>query len=226
MAELLPPPSVAAEIRRLLGVKGEADEELEEEIRESYAELRRSAASRSVYRIFDITVSGDEIEISPALRLRGAELAGLCRGCGRAALMAVTLGAETDRLIARRGVENLSRALILDACASAEAERLCDETELAIMAEAGEGKFLTMRFSPGYGGVAQSESAKIIEALDAGRKIGLRLTRSSMLTPMKSVTAVVGLADSPQNRRRDCVGCAAAESCPYRMRGACCGDKA
>ncbi|MFR5880627.1 MAG: hypothetical protein ACLUEQ_07395 [Cloacibacillus evryensis] len=82
-----------------------------------------------------------------------------------------------------------------------------------------------MRFSPGYGGVAPDESAKIIEALNARRAIA-SLTHSGMLVPIKSVTAVIGIADRPQKRYRNCAACAAADNCPYRKRGAYCGDRA
>ena len=136
----------------------------------------------------------------------------------------MTLGAGVDRLIARAQTESLFRAFILDACASAEAERLCDELEPAIMRAAGADAWLTMRFSPGYGGVNPSESAKIIEALDAGKAIGLSLTHAGMLVPIKSVTAVIGIAGRPQKRYRSCAACAAGD-CPYRKRGAYCGDR-
>ncbi len=225
MADGKLPPAVRAEALRLLGISGEPEAALDAGLKDCYAELRRHSSPRAVYKIFPIRTGGDAVEITPRLRLCGAALAGLCKECERAALLAATLGAGVDRLIARAQAKSLSRAVILDACASAEAERLCDELEPAIMTAAGADAWLTMRFSPGYGGVEPSESAKIIEALDAGKAIGLSLTRSGMLVPIKSVTAVIGIAGRPQKRYRSCAACAAGD-CPYRKRGAYCGDRA
>lgn len=234
MADGKLPPSVRAEALRLLGVSGEPQAELSAEMENCYAELLRHSSPRTVYKIFDIKADDDAVEITPELRLHGAALAELCRESRRAALLAATLGSGVDRLITRTQAESISRAMILDACASAEIERLCDETEPAIMAEASrtapaavKGEiWLTMRFSPGYSGVEAAESAKIIMALDAGRAIGLSLTHSGMLVPIKSVTAIIGIADRPQKRYRSCAACAAAGACPYRKRGAYCGDRA
>ncbi|MCD8161905.1 MAG: hypothetical protein LUE09_00205 [Synergistaceae bacterium] len=234
MADGKLPPSVRAEALRLLGVSGAPQAELSAEMEGCYAELLRHSSPRTIYKIFDIRADCDTVEITPELRLRGAALAELCKDSRRAALLAATLGAGVDRLIARTQAVSVSRATILDACASAEIERLCDETEPTIMAEASrtapaavKGEvWLTMRFSPGYSGVEPAESAKIIDALNAGRAIGLSLTHSVMLVPIKSVTAIIGIADRPQKRYRSCAACAAAGACPYRKRGAYCGDRA
>lgn len=225
MAESVLSPQELSEILRLLGAESGADGALRSEIDGCLTELRGCDA-RGLFKIFEIKTNDAEVEISPSLRLAGADLARLCRGCGRAALLAVTLGAGADRLIARAQAQSISRAVVMDACASAEVERMCCEMEPRIMEAAGADKFLTMRFSPGYGDVPQSESAKIIEALDAARRIGLTVTRSQMLVPVKSVTAVIGIADAPQKRYESCGLCAAAASCPYKKRGAYCGERA
>lgn len=221
------PPSVRAEALRILGYTDEPEPEIAAEIEDCYADMRRCAVTRALYEIFDISVTADAIEITPTLKLCGASLAKLCKNCRKAVLMAATLGAGVDRLISRAEADSVSRALFIDACASAEIERTCDELEPEIMAKLdGHGDtWLTMRFSPGYGGVEPTESAKILEALNAGRRIGLTLTKSGMLIPIKSVTAVIGIADRPQKRERGCKYCAAAANCPYRKRGAYCGDR-
>ncbi|MFR5880626.1 MAG: hypothetical protein ACLUEQ_07390 [Cloacibacillus evryensis] len=135
MADGALPPSVRAEALRLLGVSGEPEAALSDELELCYAEMRRHSSPRAVYKIFGIRAADEAVEITPELRLCGAELAELCKDCRRAALLAATLGAGVDRLIARAQAESISRAMILDACASAEIERLCDESEPAIMAE-------------------------------------------------------------------------------------------
>lgn len=66
--------------------------------------------------------------------------------------MAATLGADVEQLLMHVQVSDMARALILDSCASAAVENLCDnlEADLRTQVEA-EGCYLTDRFSPGYG---------------------------------------------------------------------------
>ena len=80
-----------------------------------------------------------------------------------------------------------------------------------------------MRFSPGYGDALLSASADLIALLDATRRIGLAMTRSYMMTPIKSVTALIGISDQNEDRTRDCSRCSARPDCPYRKRGESCG---
>ena len=52
--------------------------------------------------------------------------------------------------------------------------------------------------------------------LDAAKAIGLSVTGSSMLTPSKSVTAVIGLSRTKEPcHRKGCEECGMAD-CPYR----------
>ena len=73
-------------------------------------------------------------------------------GCQEAILLAVTLGPQIEQLLMRREVTDMADALIMDACASAAIENVCDHFEFDLREQLErEGKFLTDRFSPGYG---------------------------------------------------------------------------
>ena len=76
-----------------------------------------------------------------------------------------------------------------------------------------------MRFSPGYGDAPLSASEDLIALLDATRRIGLSMTRSYMMTPIKSITALIGISERNEDRRRDCSNCPAGPDCPYRKGG-------
>jgi cobalamin-dependent methionine synthase I len=52
---------------------------------------------------------------------------------------------------------------------------------------------LTPRFSPGYGDFPLSYQRVLIDLLDAPRVLGVSVTPSDLLVPVKSVTAVVGI---------------------------------
>lgn len=89
--------------------------------------------------------------------------------------------------------------------------------------EREEGQFLTGRFSPGYGDYPIAVQNDLLRLLDAPRKIGLCATPAHLLTPRKSVTAVLGVAGHPvTGRRAGCANCALRERCAYRKEGKTC----
>ena len=224
MTDALMPPAAKAEALRLLGAPKEPDVKLDAELQAAYATLMRHARPRSIWRIFDISVSDGGVEAGGAV-IRGAAFAELCRGLQRAVLMAVTLGAETDTLISRAQRLDMAQAVLLDACASACAETLCCAVQQEAFAAAGPECFPTMRFSPGYGGTELSASAAIIEALGADKRIGVSMTASGLLVPVKSITAIAGITAAPRAKTGSCEGCAAFQNCMYRKRGADCGGR-
>lgn len=64
------------------------------------------------------------------------------------------------------------------------------------------------RFSPGYGDLPLALQRDIFHALDCARKIGLTLNDSLMMSPAKSVTAIIGITDrAGENTGKDCTGC-------------------
>ena len=135
--------------------------------------------------------------------------------------IAATLGAETDRLLRRAAVTDMSRAVILQACAASLLERYCDQCCREIGEQAaGEGLYLRPRFSPGYGDFPITFQRALLEALEAPKRIGLTATGAMMLTPAKSVTAVVGLSpDGRYTRPGGCGDCGSCPrtTCPYRL---------
>lgn len=221
MADL--PSAAFRETARLLGVSGEVPPALTGRISEIYAALKAAEVPRSVWRIFSIKTDSASVMFDETFPINGTGLATLLHGCDKAALMAATLGMPVDRLINRLQATAMDDAVIMDACASVEIEAFCDRIEGGIAAALGEEFFFTMRFSPGYGDVSILESEKIIAALGAQKAIGLSTTKSGMLFPIKSITAIVGITNQKQNRSRSCSLCGMNETCQYKKRGDTCG---
>jgi len=143
--------------------------------------------------------------------------------CDTAALLVCTLGAGFERLEKEWEKRDMARAAVMDACGSAWTETVCDEAEEEIRARFPD-RWLTDRFSPGYGDLPLSLQADILRATDAGRKLGVTANESFLLLPCKSVTAVIGLADRPQGAKiRGCAYCAIREDCAFRKGGKFCG---
>ena len=143
--------------------------------------------------------------------------------CRSAAILVATLGIPFDTLVRHRQARDMAEAVMLDALGSAWIEAVCDEQERAIAA-AHPGLYLTDRFSPGYGDLPLSLQGALLGATEAGKRLGITLLPSDLMIPSKSVTAVIGLSDRPQQARiRGCAYCALAQDCMIRKRGGACG---
>ncbi|MBQ9806944.1 MAG: Vitamin B12 dependent methionine synthase activation subunit [Clostridia bacterium] len=119
------------------------------------------------------------------------------RNCKRVLLFAATVGLELDRLIAKYSRISPSRAVALQALGAERVESLCDAFLTERKAVYGEeGLLMRPRFSPGYGDLPLSVQKDLFRLLDCPKKIGLSLNDSLLMSPTKSVTAVVGLYDA------------------------------
>jgi len=96
-------------------------------------------------------------------------------------------------------------------------EEYCDacQREIAKQQEK-EGWYLRPRFSPGYGDFDIQYQKPLMQMLDCAKTIGLTMTDSFMMTPTKSVTAVIGM--SRIKERCPIQGCEICEKkdCEYR----------
>ena len=131
--------------------------------------------------------------------------------------MAATLGIGVDRLISRASAVRMSDAVIYQAVAAAMIEAYCDEVNDTLRQEAERvGLYCRPRFSPGYGDFQIEHQRDFSRLLDTPRKIGLTVTESCLLVPIKSVTAVIGLSNSRQPcHRKGCEECEKTD-CAFR----------
>ena len=111
----------------------------------------------------------------------------------------------------------MGKSVVLQACAAAYLEEYCDDLQLSIGEELkAQKKWLRPRFSPGYGDFDIHHQDDILRMLDTAKKIGLTLTGGNMLTPSKSVTAVIGLSETETSCHiKGCEACQK-KDCAYR----------
>ena len=211
------------EILRYLRVRGEAPEELRAHVEAAAEELAAALRPQFVYRVFPLEQGDDGIDLQGSgVTLTGGLASKMLRSCDAAVLLCCTLGMEFERRLRALERRDMGKAVILDACGSAWVESGCDAAEREI-AERFSGRFLTDRFSPGYGDLPLSLQCSVLDALDARRRLGIHLSESFLMTPSKSVTAVIGLSDTPQPARvRGCGYCAMKGNCDYRKGGTTC----
>ncbi len=135
------------------------------------------------------------------------------QGCSEVILMAATIGISADRLIGKYGRISPAKSVIIDALASSAIENWCDSAELTLTKK---DKLHCSRFSAGYGDFPLSYQKDFIQYLDTARKIGVTLSNSLLMTPTKSVTAVIGIGASSRTCSNKCMTCENTH-CIYRL---------
>lgn len=191
----------------------------------TYELLERIAVPRATSQRLSLHLKGDEVIFeNTSLTIKSSDLAKLLKNSKECYIMAVTLGQEVDRQIGIRQRLDMLDAMVLDSCASVLIDKICDEHEQELMKNLNEGEFFTMRFSPGYGNVPLESQRPVLNILQTEKKIGLTLTKTNMLVPTKSITAIVGISNQKENRQKSCGACNLVKTCSYRKRGDRCGS--
>ena len=190
------------EILKYLGFRGqELTEDIAKQLRRCTDEVLQAATPRLTYRQVPLE-DGAVLGVTFA----GKDIPQMLEPCEEVVLFGATLGPGVERLMMRYEVTNAADAVIMDACASTAIENICNnfESDMRAEIEAG-GRYLTDRFSPGYGDLPISEQPKFFALLDMTRRVGVSLTPTTIMVPRKSVTAIMGIARTPQpHRPPDC----------------------
>lgn len=137
--------------------------------------------------------------------------------------MAATAGMANERELRRLSLLNGLDGMLFDAAGSALAEAVADACNARIVADARErGLYAKWRFSPGYGDLPLTLQPAIVQVLAADKRLGVTATDTHLLIPAKSVTAFVGLFDTPQDEKRTCANCEFAPYCELVKKGTPC----
>ena len=191
-----------ARAARYFGAHGAPDAATLALLQKCAVPLLAAAMPRAVWLLADTPA------LTEAGLLPGEDVHKHLTGCGQAILLAVTLGPGVDAQIRRAGVGDIAA-----------------EAQLRQWA-ATEGKYLTGRFSPGYGDWDIAVQPMVAAALDTVRKAGLCVTDTNLMTPRKSVTALLGVSDHPvKGQLAGCGHCVLRTRCEYRKRGKTCASE-
>ncbi len=179
------------ELLRYIGAK-EGVDGLDSLVRECLAEAEGKLTYKVCYGEFDLNV-GENIVLAD-IKIKSEHLGKNLSGCDSAFVFAATVGLEIDRLIARYSSTYPAKALIFDGLGAERVESLCDAFNRDIAEiKAREGYTLRPRFSAGYGDFPIEAQKDIFRLLDCPRKLGLTLNDSMLMSPSKSVTAIIGV---------------------------------
>lgn len=125
-------------------------------------------------------------------KVKSSDLAKNLDGCINAFVFAVTLGIQAERHLVMLSKTAPSEHFITDAYYSALAEALCDKAEEIIKGEA----ICKPRFSPGYGDLPLSLQKDVLDVLEASKLLGVTLTKTLLMTPQKTITAIMGIKNT------------------------------
>lgn len=152
-------------------------------------EVLPTLSYRAVYTVEDVTVTGEVCDIG-GIRIRSAALAKNLSGVSRAVLVCATVGLGPDRLVMKYSRSRPVRALIMQAIGAERVEAVLDALTEELNGEYGA---LRPRFSVGYGDAPLESQREITERLETAKRIGVSLSESMIMTPTKSVSAIIGI---------------------------------
>lgn len=221
-----------SEVLRYLGYAGqEMTPELSVRIDEGVARCLDVCQPAGVWADFPVVGErageGDVPELAlvgTAFAPRGHDICAHLAGARSVGVLAVTLGVASERELRRLSGSDPLAGVIFDAACTTLVERAADAAEARLVAAASaRGLYTNSRYSPGYGDWGLEAQPHLLAAVDASRRLGLTLTPTLLLVPTKSVTAVVGMFDTPQpTSKKLCGKCLCREFCTIRKDGRTC----
>ena len=184
----LPPTVNEREIFRYAGQKTQPSVALQTLLNECLSEVLPLLAYRVCY------LTGTTAQIIRALGncYTGELIKNRLSQAEYAVVFGATVGIEIDRLIVRYGDISPAKALLLQAVGAERIESVCNAFCEDLNGEyANKGLKASARFSAGYGDFPLSAQKRIFQLLTPEKKIGLTLNESLLMSPTKSVTAIV-----------------------------------
>lgn len=205
--------TVREEAVRYLGyAKANPDESTQKMIADCEKELLQVIQGRCCYAHSPVSFPAENVVDIGFGDIKSKSLYRHLQGCHSVILFAATIGIGADRLIAKYNRFSPVKSVIIDALGSSAVEYWCDIVELELTRN--EEKHCS-RFSAGYGDFPLECQRDFVRCLDLHRKLGITLSDSLLMTPTKSVTAVIGLGASSRTCTNRCMSCTN-KNCIYR----------
>ena len=200
------------------------DAQAEAAVEVAYEKLRNELQPRYTVKRFGCSVDGEgDSNVLSVVKLDNGTVfhsKALARYVGNAKelfLFGATLGSRVDIALRRMSLTSVAEAGAGQAVAAALIETYCDDCCEELERQLPEGKQLKWRFSPGYGDWPLEEQKILFPVLDCAHTIGLTLTESCMMAPVKSVTAVMAITEIASQANNKCLHCSKT-NCEFRQK--------
>lgn len=160
-----------------------------------------------IFRLFDGSINNSSVILGDEGSMQVGEIiSSLLGGSTRFALFVATAGKEFQEFQEKIKSDNdILSIFILDVIGSCVAERVGDQMELFLEKEI-EGYRHTHRFSPGYCGWALTEQKELFQLL-GGEPCGITLSEVCLMSPIKSISGIIGIGDRVNEKQYGCQFC-------------------
>ena len=198
------------EVLRYAGQRGEVLPQLQDLLTACIKESENAFS----YRVCYTAVSAQEL--LEKWQDGGTLLSSRLQNATYAIVFAATVGLEIDRLILKAESYSPAKALLMQALGAERIESLCDtfcqEMQTACQKE---GYVTAARFSAGYSDFPLEKQKDIFALLAPQKTIGLTLNDSLLMSPTKSVTAILPIGKKETCVADGCNGCEKTD-CQFR----------
>lgn len=218
------------EVLRYLEYKGQdISDNLDETIDKCIETTKDKINPRYTLRVYPISRTNEkEVKIEGTnLVIKSKDINNLLKDCDSCAIIATTLGIEIEKEIRKNSYSQLTKSIIMDACATTAIEELCDIVQENLRKELNkDGKYITNRYSPGYGDLPLEVNKDVMNVLNSSKEIGLTITEKGIMLPRKSVTAIIGISKNKvSNTKKSCLNCSNYNDCKFRKGDEVCEHK-
>ena len=179
----------------------QGDVQAEAFIDSAYGKLRNELQPRYTARRLCCEADEISVRLDNGTIFHSQELARFMVDAKELFLFGATLGSRVDITLRRISLTSVAEAGAAQAVAAALIETYCDDCCSELQKQLPEGKKLKWRFSPGYGDWALEEQKLLFPVLDCAHAIGLTLTESCMMAPIKSVTAIIAIIETKEKNK-------------------------
>ena len=200
---------------------GNSDEVIQKNTDDLIVESEKYAEVNGGYKLFEdnsITVEDGKLQLQDTAFQLDKIIAKQLRKSTSIAFIAVTLGKKYDEWINHYfKIGDPYKGYIADTIGSEMVENAADIIESIVEKEAVKlGLNSTNRYSPGYCGWQVSEQHKFFSFLP-DKFCGIELSESALMSPVKSVSAIIGLGKNCEKKDYHCSLCSM-ENCYKRNR--------
>ena len=184
------------EMLRYAGAGTAVDSDIREHAESAALMCQEKAQPACVYCICEVTTVADSyVILDGKYTLKGTTVAKYLSDCRAVLVVVATIGVLVDRMIRLADCRSSFAGLLADAAGSAAIEGLLDDFCSKISLQS----YPKSRISPGYGDFLLSNQETIFSMLDVTKNIGVCLNDSLLMSPSKSVSAIVGCRQNFKN---------------------------
>ncbi len=198
-----------ADISAILGYGADVPSPVEDAIRECISKAALMPPLIGGYRVIELVeLASDTLSANNVVMHIGDTIARQLIHTKRVAVFACTAGPALEKWSKElMEQDEFVVGYVADTLASEAVERAMDRIQTSLRKErALERDAITLRYSPGYCGWPVADQHALFSLLPE-RFCGIELTQSALMTPIKSISGIIGIGKSVQELQYGCSIC-------------------